>query len=206
MKTVERELSQLRHPPRNVRMHTDRQLAELRRSVEMFGQIRPLVIDEDGVILAGNGLFEALKSLGWASADCCLVEGLTENQKKKLMLADNKIYTLGVDDMAAFDAILRELGDDIEIPGYDDDLLRTLTANQSEIDDMLADYGSFGEQSVRAMQLRSQAPIPEPQRPAAPDLPQADTSAAPPAETPQGAAEAAERFIVCPRCGERIRI
>ena len=58
MKVIKKPLTELRRPDRNVRMHTDKQLKEFRRSVEMFGQIRPIVVDEDGVILAGNGLYE----------------------------------------------------------------------------------------------------------------------------------------------------
>ena len=56
MNVTRKLLSELRRPERNVRMHTDKQLKEFRRSIEMFGQIRPIVVDEDGVILAGNGL------------------------------------------------------------------------------------------------------------------------------------------------------
>ena len=58
MKVIKKPLTELRRPDRNVRMHTDKQLKEFRRSVEMFGQIRPIVVDENGVILAGNGLYK----------------------------------------------------------------------------------------------------------------------------------------------------
>lgn len=64
MRTVTKLLSELKRPERNVRMHTDKQLTEFRRSVEMFGQIRPIVIDENNVMLAGNGLYETLLSMG----------------------------------------------------------------------------------------------------------------------------------------------
>lgn len=90
MNVTRKPLSELRRPERNVRMHTDKQLKEFRRSVEMFGQIRPIVVDEAGVILAGNGLYETLLSMGRTEADCYVVSGLTEAQKKKLMLADGK--------------------------------------------------------------------------------------------------------------------
>ena len=85
MKVIKKPLTELRRPDRNVRMHTDKQLKEFRRSVEMFGQIRPIVVDENGVILAGNGLYETLLSLGRTEADCYVVSGLTEAEKKKLI-------------------------------------------------------------------------------------------------------------------------
>ena len=91
MNVTRKLLSELRRPERNVRMHTDKQLKEFRRSVEMFGQIRPIVVDEDGVILAGNGLYETLLSMGRTEADCYVVTGLTEAQKKAYILADNRM-------------------------------------------------------------------------------------------------------------------
>ena len=44
MKVTKKPLAQLHPPERNVRLHTEKQLKEFRRSVEMFGQIRPIVI------------------------------------------------------------------------------------------------------------------------------------------------------------------
>lgn len=117
MNVTRKLLSELRRPERNVRMHTDKQLKEFRRSIEMFGQIRPIVVDEGGVILAGNGLYETLLSMGRTEADCYVVTGLTEAQKKKLMLADNRVFDLGVDDLSALDAFVLELKDDLDIPG-----------------------------------------------------------------------------------------
>lgn len=70
MKVVRKKLAELHRSERNVRIHSDKQLAEFRRSIEMFGQIRPIVIDEGGTILAGNGLYEALHIMERTEADC----------------------------------------------------------------------------------------------------------------------------------------
>lgn len=83
MKTITMKLTDLVKPEKNVRIHTEQQLKEFRRSVDMFGQIRPIVIDENNVILAGNGLYDALTSMGKETADVYQYENLTENQKKK---------------------------------------------------------------------------------------------------------------------------
>ena len=58
----------------------------------MFGQIRPIVVDENNVILAGNGLYETLLRMNKEDALVYKYEDLTEAQKKKLMIADNKIF------------------------------------------------------------------------------------------------------------------
>ena len=102
-------LNMLKAPEKNVRIHSAKQIEEFKRSIEMFGQIRPIVCDEAYTIIAGNGLYAALSALGWAEADCYIVSGLSEVEKKKLMLADNRIFSLGVDDLQAFDEILLEL-------------------------------------------------------------------------------------------------
>lgn len=159
MKVVKLPLSDLKKPERNVRMHTEKQLKEFIRSVEMFGQIRPIVTDENGTILAGNGLYEALKRMGWETADVLKVAGLSENQKKKLMLADNKIFGLGVDDLESFDAFLGELKDDLDIPGFDEDLLQSMVAEASAVTERLQEYGTLDDaeiEEIRAARERKE--------------------------------------------------
>lgn len=89
MKVTKIRLADLIKPEKNVRIHTEQQLKEFRRSIEMFGQIRPIVVDENNVILAGNGLYDTLLAMGKDTADVYRYDNLTENQKKKLMIADN---------------------------------------------------------------------------------------------------------------------
>lgn len=141
MKVIKKKLSELRRPKKNVRNHSIKQIEEFKRSVQMFGQIRPIVIDEDNVILAGNGLFMALEALGRTEADCYVAAGLTEAGKKKLMLADNRIFNLGVDDLQAFEEIILELDHDFDIPGYDADLLETLVIDVGAADTLMGGYG-----------------------------------------------------------------
>lgn len=83
MQVVTKNISDLKRPEKNVRLHGDRQIKEYIRSVEMFGQIRPLVIDENNIVLCGNGLLQALRQMGKETADCYIAENLSEKQKKK---------------------------------------------------------------------------------------------------------------------------
>nr|WP_290462839.1 ParB/Srx family N-terminal domain-containing protein [Acutalibacter muris] len=198
MKVTKKHLSELHPPERNVRLHTEKQMKEFRRSVEMFGQIRPIVIDEGGTILAGNGLFEAMKSMGLVDADCYVVEGLTEAQKKKLMLADNRVFNLGVDDMEALDAFVQELKDDLDIPGFEEDLLQAMVMEAQEATQALMEYGTLEPEQAEAIQQtheRYQA-----QEEAAAEEAEEVAPAAPPAPEKQPAG----RFVLCPKCGERI--
>ncbi len=201
MTVVKMKLSALRRPERNVRMHTEKQLVELERSVTMFGQIRPIVVDDALTILAGNGLYEALLRMGWKEADVLKVEGLSENQKKKLMLADNRIYGLGVDDLESFDVFLEELKDDLDIPGFDEDLLRSMVSQAGEIDEKLQGYGSLDENEIQAIRAAGERK----NRLMSTGVPQNDAG-----EEETESAEADEErepirsFVICPHCGEKV--
>lgn len=199
MKTETRLLSELKRPERNVRMHTDKQLVEFRRSVEMFGQIRPIVIDENNVMLAGNGLYETLLSMGRTEADCYVVEGLTENEKKKLMLADNRIFDLGVDDMKAFDEFIAELGDDLDVPGFDDELLRSLVADQAEVDEMMSSYGLITDEKKDEIAGAAENYKKEEAARATQPTGAPDTNASRIED-----AQPVGKYVVCPKCGEKI--
>jgi len=217
-------LSVLKKHERNVRLHSEKQIEEFKRSIEMFGQIRPIVADEQYTILAGNGLYEALLALGRTEADCYIVSGLSDTEKKKLMLADNRIFSLGMDDMDAFDQIVAELDNDFDIPGYDPDLLKTLAIDLSGADDIMSGYGIISDTVKDDMQRAADnyqrknaefaegATQIEPQGISHPVATPSIASTAPqnvgasPAEsTLENTPKPLERrFLVCPKCGERI--
>ena len=203
MKITRIPLDQLKNPEKNVRIHSQKQVNEFVRSLESFGQIRPIVVDEEYTILAGNGLYAAMVPKGETAADCYVVSGMSEKEKKKLMLADNKIYSLGVDDIEVFEEFIKELGDDLEIPGYDTELLETLTADMSDVDDILSGYGTVTEKKKEqiantAVQYQEQeevhAAAAEEVKPVAP----------PPAEETPELEKIDRKFIQCPHCGKRI--
>lgn len=117
MKVIKKRLDDLKHPEKNVRIHSEQQIRELKRSLEKFGQTRALVVDENNVILIGNGLYEAMVSLGYQEASVYVKTELSENDKKKLMIADNKTYALGIDNLDTLNEFLEELQGDLDIPG-----------------------------------------------------------------------------------------
>lgn len=200
MQVTRKPLSELKRPQRNVRMHTDKQLKEFRRSVEMFGQIRPIVVDEADTILAGNGLYETLLQMGKTEADCYVVSGLTEAQKKKLMLADNRVFDLGVDDLAALDEFVQDLKDDLDIPGYEEDLLRAMVMEAEEAADAIAEYGLIDEEKVE--EIRAAGERQESAEEAAAQRAEEIKPQAPSSQSKED--EPVRRFILCPKCGERI--
>lgn len=199
MEITVKKLSELRPATKNVRRHTDKQIAEYIRSLDMFGQIKPIIADEHGEIIAGNGLYQALVQMGKETCDCYILSGLSENQKKKLMLADNRVYELGITDMDAFDEIIRELGNDIDVPGWDEDLLSMMNAAAEDVDDIVNGYGSYEEADVSRLAERK---APDNVPTSAPvETPVATPQVAP---QPEGSQGQVQRVIVCPKCGEQI--
>ena len=128
MKIETRKLTELHSPAKNARTHTDRQLQEYVRSINMFGQIRPLVVDETGEILCGNGLYAALQKAGRTTCDCYVVTGLSSAEKTKLALADNRVFELGETDDNILAELLQDLDGDLDIPGWDEDWLSEFLA------------------------------------------------------------------------------
>ena len=210
MKITTIPIDQLKPNTKNVRIHSAKQIEEYKRSLQKNGQLKPIVCDENYVIWIGNGLYEAMKELGITEADCYVKTGMSENDKLKMMMADNKVYELGITDHNAIDEILKELDGDFDIPGYDDSMLEMLTASLSEIDDLVEDYGTFSAEDISSVKRHEENAVRsyENQPQAPPDvtmsIPVEDdkTSPAPLQQAP--APQEAGRFIVCPHCGGQI--
>ncbi len=97
----------------------DAAVYSLSKSIEKCGYCSPIVVDENNVILAGHTRLKALKRLKWEAVDCVRKTGLTEAQKRKYRLLDNKVG---------------------ELADWDDDLLREeLDATDLEDDDDFED-------------------------------------------------------------------
>lgn len=211
MKVVQKSLSDLHKIEKNIRRHSQKQISEYVRSLRMFGQVKPLVVDEAGTILIGNGLYEALLAMGEEKADCYVMAGLSEKDKKKLMLADNRVYELGMTDTDVFDEIIRSLEGDVDVPGWDADLLETLNASIQEVNEMVDSYGSYHPEDIARYNERPPAAtnIQSGELQQAPALlhPANQGNISPATQTAGEAPETASaRYVVCPKCGERIEI
>lgn len=207
MKVTVKKLADLKPMEKNIRRHSQKQITEYVRSVRMFGQIKPLVVDESGVIMIGNGLFEALKTMGATTADCYVMSGLSEKDKKKLMLADNRVYELGMTDTDIFDEVIKSLGGDIDVPGWDAELLETLNASIRDVNEMVDSYGAYDQEDVQRINDRQDAVHGEPDLPTAPMQTQGHTDAYPENQTSgEPIQRHTARTVVCPKCGEVIEI
>lgn len=114
MRYVKKKLSQIKPYPNNPRIN-DEAVEDVMESIRQCSYISPIIVDEDGVILAGHTRYEALKRLGYLSCEVVIVEDLTEDQKKKYRLYDNKTGELAKWDQKKLSAELC----DVDFCGYD---------------------------------------------------------------------------------------
>ena len=207
MEIITMKLVDLVKPEKNVRIHTEQQLKEFQRSVKMFGQIRPIVVDENNVILAGNGLYETLIAMGKETADVYKYDNLTENQKKKLMIADNKIFSLGIENLDTLNSFLEDLQGDLDIPGFDEDILKQMVSEAEDVTEKLSEYGTLDDeeiQSIKESGERKEQQIQKAEAEQATPAPQ--PIAQPQQEMPEDSEDTTEvkKFVICPKCGEKI--
>src|SRR5262249_15777076 len=84
-------LERLLPSPRNARTHSPAQVAEIAGSIRAFGFTNPILVGDDGDIIAGHGRLVAAQQLGLAEVPVIVLSGLTECERRQLVLADNRI-------------------------------------------------------------------------------------------------------------------
>ena len=111
--------------PANVRKHPERNLAAIKASLARFGQQKPIVIDGDGIVRAGNGTLEAARALGWSTI-AAVRTTLTGSEATAYAIADNRTAELAEWDETGLAEQLRALQSeeiDLSDVGYTDDEL-----------------------------------------------------------------------------------
>jgi DNA modification methylase len=124
---------------RNARTHSKKQIHQIADSIAAFGFVVPILIDEDGSIIAGHGRYEAAKLLGLKQVPVIVVQGLSEAKRRALALADNVIaQNAGWDremlavELPELSELLIEEGLDISITGFGAPEIDQLTADFEE--------------------------------------------------------------------------
>ncbi|MBR1285370.1 site-specific DNA-methyltransferase [Bradyrhizobium sp. AUGA SZCCT0177] len=119
---------------RNARTHSAGQVAEIAGSICAFGFSNPILVGEGADIIAGHGRLAAARNLGLSEAPVVVVRGLSEAQRRQLVLADNKIaLNAGWDaEMLSLElADLSAIGADLSMLGF---TTKELSAALSRVD------------------------------------------------------------------------
>lgn len=121
---------------RNARTHSDAQVEQIAASIGEFGWTIPVLVDEEGVLIAGHGRLLAAAHLGIAHVPTMVARGWSEAQRRAYVLADNKLTLNGGWDEGVLAGELLALkgdGFDLGLTGFD----------MGELDD-LGVFGSGG--------------------------------------------------------------
>lgn len=139
MKTELAKIDTLRPDPRNARLHNRRNIDAIKASLQRFGQQKPLVVDMDGTVRAGNGTLEAARELGWENV-AIVRTSLTEDEAVAFGIADNRLNELSDWDPEQLASLLSGIEDPelVEIAGYDAAELDELLGSVAELDEAAA--------------------------------------------------------------------
>ena len=134
------------------------------------------------------------------------MKGLSQSEKKKLMIADNKIFNLGVENLTVLNEFIEDLKDDLDIPGFDEDILRDMVADAEAVTETINSYGLLDEQEIQDVKetnARREESRKGASEPATGAVSGQNTNQDLQAVTPSKDAEKG-RYVICPKCGETI--
>ena len=121
----------LHNDPANVRKHGDQNLAAIKASLVRFGQQKPIVVNQDGVVVAGNGTLMAARALNWTTIKA-IRTNLAGSEATAFAIADNRTAELAEWDESALHQQLAAIAiDDEELlaaTGFDEKELAKLAA------------------------------------------------------------------------------
>ena len=117
-------IADLKRDPRNPRVHSDRQITQLAKSIDSFGFLWPVMIDGTQRVLAGHGRIEAAKRLGFQDVPTISIHHLSESQRRAFMIADNRLAEQASWDEKLLAEQLKELCEvdldfDLEATGFE---------------------------------------------------------------------------------------
>jgi ParB-like chromosome segregation protein Spo0J len=144
-------ISSLMPDPANVRLHSDRNIATIKASLARFGQQKPIVVDANNVVRAGNGTLLAAAALGWDTVQIVRT-ALTGSEATAFAIVDNRSGDPEVGstwDSAALAATLAALNaenpDLVAATGFDPTDLAALLAVPTDTSEPPDAFGTVGE-------------------------------------------------------------
>lgn len=161
-----RDVDELIPYARNARTHSPEQIQKLCGSLKEFGFLSPIVISEDGGILAGHGRVLASQKLGIKQVPCVVESHLTEAQKRAYILADNRLALDAGWDEEMLKIELNELNDldfDMSLMGFSDEELKEFIDEDflSETNGPRESHGN-GNEELEAEVKNEREPVTQP--------------------------------------------
>ncbi|MFZ9335179.1 MAG: ParB/Srx family N-terminal domain-containing protein [Burkholderiaceae bacterium] len=114
---------------KNSRTHSDEQIGQIAASIKEWGWTTPVLVDEDGSIIAGHGRTLAAQRLKMTEVPVMVAKGWSDAKKRAYVIADNKLALNAGWDNELLALELGEIGDlgfDLELTGFTADEIAAL--------------------------------------------------------------------------------
>lgn len=143
----QRPLADLTPFGRNARTHSQRQVDQIAKSIKRFGFVNPVLVDNEGRVVAGHGRIEAARRLGLTDVPVLSLGAMSDADRRAYIIADNRLAELAGWDRDLLASELGELqsllGDiDFECIGFDQgelDALLSLGDDDGDAADLVPD-------------------------------------------------------------------
>ncbi len=103
----------------NARTHSKKQIRKIADAIDKFGWTSPILIDENGIVLAGHGRLAAAELLGHEHVPVIRINDLSEAQKRAFVLADNRLALESGWNRELLSAELGDLAELLPAEGFD---------------------------------------------------------------------------------------
>jgi ParB-like chromosome segregation protein Spo0J len=151
------KLKDIKPNPNNPRVLRDDKFQKLKQSITEFPKmlsLRPMVIDENNVVLGGNMRLRALQELGFTDVEDAWVKrssDLTEEEKRRFIIADNVAFGEWDWDTLANDWDVVDLEAwGLEIPFYDEEVKEEQSKEEEEFKTLELNFNAFDYKNVVA--------------------------------------------------------
>ena len=148
-----RSIAILSSDSKNPRLHNEKQIRQIARSIEVFGFNVPILINAEMRVVAGHGRLQACQLLGITEVPTILLEHLTEAQARAFMIADNRLAeNASWDDRLLSqqfkDLCEAELDFSLEVTGFETSEIDLFIENLAPGSDGQADPGDDTPRSI----------------------------------------------------------
>lgn len=117
MQIINKKIDELKKYENNAR-YNNKTIKKMEESIKQFGFINPIIIDENGIIIAGHTRYEASKNLGYNEVPCIIINDLDEDKKNLFRIVENKTSEYSNWDFELLDEELNDIKLDLTEFGF----------------------------------------------------------------------------------------
>ena len=135
------------HPyERNPRIN-DKAVEPVMKSIQKDGYRARIIVDKDGVIIAGHTRYEAMKRLGWTEAEVWIADDMTPEQIADYRIRDNLTADFAEWDFSELEAEITEMGLDFDMSDFGFDDISSVTDDDLQQDEK-TDFKYFADKEI----------------------------------------------------------